>query len=59
VSLVDLFYLPYGATLEKMGYDYLYNEVKWPNVARWWRDMASRDSWAAVKDGIPAEGLKA
>jgi glutathione S-transferase len=57
--LADFFYLPYGSVITQLGYDYLTNEEKYPNAARWWRDMSTRDSWTAVKDGIPAEGLQA
>lgn len=53
ITLVDFFYLPYGDFVTQLGYDYLTNEAKWPNVARWWKDITSRESYKAVKDGIP------
>ncbi|KIM22233.1 hypothetical protein M408DRAFT_333008 [Serendipita vermifera MAFF 305830] len=54
LTFVDFYYLPYGAGLEQMGYDYLTNGSKHPNVARWWKEISSRDAWNAVKNGIPA-----
>jgi len=48
VTLADLFHLPYGSLLAYQGYDVL---EKRPNVARWWKDITSRPSWQAVKDG--------
>ncbi|KIP01414.1 hypothetical protein PHLGIDRAFT_113065 [Phlebiopsis gigantea 11061_1 CR5-6] len=51
VTLADLFHLPYGAMVTQLGYNYLVDEVKRPNVARWWKDITSRPSWQAVKDG--------
>jgi glutathione S-transferase len=53
LTIVDFFYLPYGDFVTKLGYDHLTNETKWPNVARWWKDITSRESYKAVKDGIP------
>ncbi|KAI0628219.1 glutathione S-transferase [Trametes polyzona] len=44
ITLADLFHLPYGALLEKQGYDYLVSG-RWPNVTRWWKDISSRESW--------------
>ncbi|KIM22231.1 hypothetical protein M408DRAFT_12133 [Serendipita vermifera MAFF 305830] len=32
LTFVDFFYLPYGTGLEKVGYDYLTNESKYPNI---------------------------
>jgi glutathione S-transferase len=57
LTVVDLYFLPYGEVLEKAGYDYLKNEAKWPNVARWWAEITARPSWQIVKGGIPAEYL--
>ncbi|KAJ7253656.1 glutathione S-transferase [Mycena rebaudengoi] len=51
VTLVDLFHLPYGALLEKASSDLM--TTKGPNVTRWFNDLQARDSWMAVKDGIP------
>jgi glutathione S-transferase len=39
-----------------LGYDYLVNEEKYPNLARWWKEISTRDSWKTVKDGIPKAG---
>ena len=55
LSLVDFYFLPYGEILEKTGYDHLRNEAKWPNVARWWAEIAARRSWQIIKEGIPDE----
>ena len=49
MTLADLFHIPYGSMLAKVGYNGL--EEK-PNVARWWKDITSRESWQAVKDGV-------
>ncbi|KAG8761621.1 hypothetical protein FRC14_000005 [Serendipita sp. 396] len=57
LTLPDLFFLPYGQGITQLGYDYLTNETKWPNVARWWKDVSSREAWIAVKDGIPTTGI--
>ncbi|OCH86233.1 glutathione S-transferase [Obba rivulosa] len=50
ITLADLFHLPYGAMLKLQGYDFLEDESR-PNVVRWWKDISSRPSWQAVKDG--------
>ncbi len=55
LTLVDFYFLPYGGVLEKIGYDYLRNEAKWPNIARWWAEIATRQSWQIIKEGIPEE----
>lgn len=34
LTLADLFHLPYGTLLEKIGYDFLSNESKNPHVVR-------------------------
>ncbi|PSR73266.1 hypothetical protein EW026_g5785 [Hermanssonia centrifuga] len=49
ITVADLFHLPYGAFLEKLGYSYLVSG-EYPNVTRWWTDITSRPSWQAVKD---------
>ena len=55
LTLADFYFLPYGEILAKTGYDYLRSETKWPNVARWWAEIAARPSWQIVKEGIPDE----
>jgi len=48
VTLADLFHLPYGSLLFehlKIGLDGR------PNLQRWWKDISSRQSWEAVKNG--------
>lgn len=51
VTLADLFHIPCGARLPAAGSNIL--DTK-PNVARWWKDISSRPSWIAVKDGVKA-----
>ncbi|KAI9452199.1 glutathione S-transferase-like protein [Russula earlei] len=49
LTLADLFFIPHGSIIfEKLGYG---NLEKRPNVQRWWKDISSRPSWQAVKDG--------
>ena len=47
ITLADLFHLPYGTIVEKLGADPF--SVR-PNVRRWWKDISSRAAWLAVKD---------
>ncbi|KDQ12148.1 hypothetical protein BOTBODRAFT_176673 [Botryobasidium botryosum FD-172 SS1] len=49
ITIADLFHLPYGYTLEKIGVDW--TSYGGPNVKRWWQEVSSRPSWQAVKDG--------
>ncbi|KAH7913817.1 glutathione S-transferase [Hygrophoropsis aurantiaca] len=49
VTLADLFHLPYGRVILEIGVDEFSSR---PNVARWWKDITSRPSWQAVKDGV-------
>lgn len=49
VTLADLFHIPWGVLLAVGGSDIIESK---PNVARWWKDITSRPSWAAVKDGV-------
>ncbi|TRM64613.1 glutathione S-transferase [Schizophyllum amplum] len=51
ITLADLFHLSYGSMLSMIGFNGLESEEK-PNVARWWKDITSRESWQAVKDGL-------
>ena len=57
LTIVDLFFLPYGKVITDLGYDYLVNEEKYPNLSRWWKEISTRESWQTVKDGIPKEGI--
>jgi len=50
ITIVDLFHLPYGSFLAKLGVNFLEEPEKRPNVARWWKAVSSRPSWQAVKD---------
>ncbi|KAK0236258.1 glutathione S-transferase [Armillaria nabsnona] len=49
VTLADLFHIPWGVLLAVGGCDIMESK---PNVSRWWKDITSRPSWAAVKDGV-------
>ncbi|EIW77399.1 glutathione S-transferase [Coniophora puteana RWD-64-598 SS2] len=49
ITLADIFHLPYGQLLVKVGRDDLFESR--PNVARWWKEISTRPSWLAVKDG--------
>lgn len=52
ITVVDLFHLPHGTILPVvLGKDPLDNEKR-PHLARWWKDLQARPSWAAVKDGV-------
>ncbi|KAH9829566.1 glutathione transferase [Rhodofomes roseus] len=51
VTLADLFHITYGAMLAPLGVDALEDASKRPHLARWWKDITSRPSWQAVKDG--------
>ncbi|KAG2074853.1 glutathione S-transferase [Suillus decipiens] len=50
VTLADLAHLPYGTAFYGVGYAELFDSR--PNVARWWKDISSRPTWLAVKDGV-------
>ncbi|PPQ85461.1 hypothetical protein CVT25_006673 [Psilocybe cyanescens] len=53
ITLADLYHIPYGSLLPMAGSPGLDVESR-PNVARWWKDIISRPSWQAVKDGVKA-----
>ncbi|CCA75596.1 probable glutathione S-transferase [Serendipita indica DSM 11827] len=57
LTYADFFFLPYGEAIIKLGYNHLTNEIEYPHVARWWKEISSRESWQAVKDGV--KGLPA
>jgi len=59
LTVADFFFLSYGTVITQLGYDYLINEEKYPNLSRWWKEVSSRPSWQKVKDGIPKEGNSA
>jgi len=53
ITLADLFHLPYGTLIvEAIKLNYLTDTTRRPNVARWWADISSRESWVKVKGGI-------
>ncbi|KAG6820933.1 hypothetical protein H0H93_009169 [Arthromyces matolae] len=49
VTLADLYHISNGVMLSQAGSDIIYSK---PNVARWFKELTSRPSWEAVKDGI-------
>ncbi|KAI0709643.1 glutathione S-transferase [Cerioporus squamosus] len=51
LTLADLFHLPYGTLLAQQNIDLLESD-KYPNVARWWKDISSRPSWKKASAGL-------
>ncbi|KAM5539528.1 hypothetical protein V8D89_006800 [Ganoderma adspersum] len=50
LTLVDLFHLPHESFLKDQGFDLVTSESsRWPNVARWWKEIAGRPSWGKVR----------
>ncbi|KAF8881328.1 glutathione S-transferase [Infundibulicybe gibba] len=49
MTLADLFHLPGGFSLGCTGTDIMSQK---PNVARWFNDISSRESWRALEDGV-------
>ncbi|KAF8875492.1 thioredoxin-like protein [Infundibulicybe gibba] len=49
ISLVDLLHLSGGAALGLIGSGIMSQKL---NVARWFNDLSSRESWRVLKDGI-------
>jgi len=47
-TLADLFHLPYGSWLVKLGEGAFFESR--PNVKRWWNTITSRPSWKAVQE---------
>ncbi|KAF8910414.1 glutathione S-transferase [Gymnopilus junonius] len=54
ITLVDFFPLPYGYSPNILGSDVIECNLieKRPNVNRWFKEISSRRSWQAVKDGV-------
>lgn len=50
ITLVDLFHLPNGYIIDEKIKSGLFQKKERPNVARWWAEVSSRPSWAAVKE---------
>ncbi|KAI9435096.1 glutathione transferase [Lactarius indigo] len=49
ITLADLYHLPYGTIVfENLNLGRLEER---PNLQKWWKDITSRPSWQAVKDG--------
>jgi len=49
ITLPDLFHLPHGSLLSACGVDIAKGRL---NVARWWNDVSSRESWISLKAGV-------
>ncbi len=46
--MADLYHLPYGTWLVKIGEGSLFESR--PNVKKWWDRITSRPSWKAVQE---------
>ncbi|EJD00516.1 glutathione S-transferase [Fomitiporia mediterranea MF3/22] len=55
LTLADLFHLPIGTIIGKVGIDALTSQDT-PNVARWWNEIFSRPSWQAVLADLEKAG---
>ncbi|KAG6812672.1 hypothetical protein H0H92_001430 [Tricholoma furcatifolium] len=51
LTLVDIFHLPYGDLLAAGGSEVMTDPSR-PNVARWWKNITSRESWVVIKGGV-------
>jgi len=49
ITLVDIYHLHLGSMLSGLGCNAIESKS---NVARWFKDISSRASWQAVKDGV-------
>lgn len=45
ITLADIYHLPYGTLIGEIGSDIIATR---PNVNRWFKELASRDSWKTV-----------
>ncbi|KAI0092247.1 glutathione S-transferase-like protein [Irpex rosettiformis] len=53
VTLADLYHITFGFYIVEEGGLMLFtDEAKYPNMARWWKDITSRPAWLAVKGGL-------
>ncbi|KAI0759797.1 glutathione S-transferase [Irpex lacteus] len=48
VTVADLAHLPIGSAIVASGVKLLEDAERWPNVARWWKDITSRPTWQEV-----------
>lgn len=46
LTLADLYHLPYGAMLQRLGYAEMFE--KYPTVNQWFRGLTLRDSWVQL-----------
>ncbi|KAJ3921230.1 glutathione transferase [Lentinula edodes] len=53
LTLADLYHIPYGTKLTDAGSDIMTR--KGPNITRWWTEISSRPSWAAVRNDEPVQ----
>ncbi|KZV68492.1 glutathione S-transferase [Peniophora sp. CONT] len=51
LTLADLFHVPEGVFLGKIGYAGLSAPSR-PNVARWWNELLERQAWVTLKEGV-------
>jgi len=49
ITLVDFYHLPIGSIISTLDTDVMESK---PNVARWFKDISTRDSWVATKNGV-------
>ncbi|EJD00514.1 glutathione S-transferase [Fomitiporia mediterranea MF3/22] len=52
LTLADLIHLPYGDLVTELGFKGL---TATPNVARWWADISSRETWKVVQAEMKVE----
>lgn len=53
LTVVDLFFLPFGDLLKVAGSDALESDAR-PNVKRWFEEIRSRESWQANQETAQA-----
>ncbi|KXN85270.1 Glutathione S-transferase F12 [Leucoagaricus sp. SymC.cos] len=53
LTLADLYHIPSGSLLPKIGINFLEDTQGKPNVARWFKEISSLESWQKIKDGLP------
>jgi glutathione S-transferase len=46
LTLADLFHVPYGTLVKKLGYSEIFD--KYPHVSKWFASLEARESWKKV-----------
>jgi glutathione S-transferase len=46
LTLADLFHVPYGTLVKKLGYSEIFD--KYPHVSKWFAGLEARESWKKV-----------